>query len=105
MAKLLLRDMSVLKKWGPKNEFRATLPKFPACGLLHGPRAQPLAFSSAVGVVVVRQPGPLVPAGAVAYHWCWSGFATEASPTRFARHGPASTSFPQLRYPGVNGYP
>ena len=31
------------------------------------------------------------------------GFSMLASPTRLARHGPVSSSLPQLVYPGVNG--
>src|ERR1035438_9459007 len=62
----LLSDVSVLKKCGPKNPFLVALPKVPAAGRLQGPRVQPLALSSAVAVAVLRQPWPLVPAGAVA---------------------------------------
>src|SRR5213593_1411323 len=105
MAKFLFRDASAWKKCGPANEFRPTVPNVPAAGRLQGPRVQPLAFSSEVGVVVSRQPVLLVPAGAVANHLVRLGFWRLASPAKMARQGPVSSSLPQLRYPGVNGRP
>src|SRR5690242_14305257 len=95
----------MLKARGPKKELRATLPKLPAAGRLHGPRVQPLVFSSAVAVAVARQPLPLVPGVAVANQACAPGFEMLALPTRFARQGPVSSSLPQSRYDGVNGMP
>src|SRR5438105_10414024 len=62
----LLSDASVLKKWGPKNPFLVALPNVPGAGRLQAPRVQPLALSNGVAVAVLRQPCPLVPAGAVA---------------------------------------
>src|SRR5437870_9097886 len=103
MANFLLRDASALNRCGPKNELRATVPNVPGCGRLHGPRAQPLAFNSAVGLAVARHPFPPVPGVAVAYHPFALGLGTLASPTRLARQGPVSASRPQFRYPGVNG--
>src|ERR1039458_4391447 len=92
----LLSDASTLKKCGPKNPFLVALPKLPAAGRLQGPRVHPLAFSSGVAVAVLRQPGPLVPAGAVANQPAALGLDTLALPTRLARHGPVSASLPQL---------
>src|ERR1035438_6867641 len=59
----LLSEVSVLKKWGPKNPFRVALPKVPAAGRLHGPRVQPLALSREVAVRGWSQPCPLVRGG------------------------------------------
>src|SRR5689334_7483399 len=95
--KFLLSDTSALKKWGPKNESYATLPKVPAAGRLHGPRVQPLAFSSAVAVAVPMQLVPLVPVGATVNQPFGPGLEMLASPTRFGRHGPVSSSRPQSR--------
>src|SRR5436190_19939393 len=64
----LLNETSVLKRCGPKKELRATVPKVPGAGRLQGPRVHPFALSRGVAVAVVRQPGALVPAGAVWYH-------------------------------------
>src|SRR5439155_12429669 len=69
------------------------------------PRVQPLALRSGVGTAVARQPESLVPGGAVRYHCLALGFGTPASATCVARHGPVSSSLPQLTYEGVNGYP
>src|SRR6201999_4357861 len=101
----LLRERSELNRCGPKNESRATLPKVPGCGLLHGPRVQPLAFSSGVAAAVARQPVPVVPGVATANQPAALGFETVAGPTRFGRHGPVSSSLPQSVYDGVNGAP
>src|SRR5207244_3786814 len=88
----LLNEASTLKKCGPKNELRATFPNVPGAGRLHGPRVQPFALSSGVGVAVVRQPGSLVSEGAVTYQAFWVGLSSFALPTRLARHGPVSSS-------------
>src|SRR5260370_4550331 len=64
--KFLFSEASALKVRGPKNELRATFPKVPAAGLLHGPRVQPLRFNSAVGAEELAQPVPEVPTVAVA---------------------------------------
>lgn len=92
----LLSDASVLKKCGPKNPFLVALPKVPAAGRLHGPRVQPLALSSGVAAAVLRQPWPLLPGVAIANQPFALGSEMLASPTRFGRHGPVSSSLPQL---------
>src|SRR5262249_48099036 len=101
----LVSDASVLKKRGPKNPFLVALPKVPAAGRLQGPRVQPLAFSRAVAVAVLRQFWPLVPGVAVANQPAAVGFEILELPTRLGRQGPVSSSLPQLTYDGVNGMP
>src|ERR1051325_9139572 len=98
MSNVFARLASVLKKCGPKNELRATVPKVPGCGRIHGPRVQPFAFSSGVGLAVARQPLPLVPGVAVAYQAAGLGLAMLGLPTRIALHGPVSSSLPQSAY-------
>lgn len=88
ILKRLLKEASALKKCGPKNELRATVPKVAFCGRLQGPRVHPLASNRTVEVV---QPDP-VPAGVVANHAERPGSETLASPTRMGRHGPVSLS-------------